>query len=157
MVSSTARPRSFLRLRGKSFMSVVLTPELPLEGWIGELDEQVARSPKVFEGRPVLLDVSLLVGEETSIPGLVQSLGERRIRVIGIDGTMPHMLGSMADSLPPVMAGGRNAALLGDNEPKGEPRGGRRRSRRTAAPGRACLIDRRAIGPLRPEHHPHPG
>ena len=123
MVSSTARPRSFLRLRGKSFMSVVLTPELPLEGWIGELDEQVARSPKVFEGRPVLLDVSLLAGEETSIPGLVQSLGERRIRVIGIDGTMPHTLGSMADSLPPVMAGGRNAALLGDNEPKGEPRG----------------------------------
>ena len=123
MVSSTARPRSFLRLRGKSFMSVVLTPELPLAGWIGELDEQVARSPKVFEGRPVLLDVSLLVGEEASIPGLVQSLGERRIRVIGIDGTVPHALGSMADALPPVMAGGRNAALLGDNEPRGEPRG----------------------------------
>ena len=137
MVNSPSRPRSFLRLRGKSFMSVVLTPELPLDGWMGELDSQVARSPKVFEGRPVLLDVSLLVGEEATIPALVQALGERRIRVIGIDGTMPHALGSMADTLPPVMAGGRNAALIGDNEPTGEPRGAAPASSAASEPQRA--------------------
>ncbi|MGI4950688.1 MAG: septum site-determining protein MinC [Janthinobacterium lividum] len=121
MVTSAPRPRSFLRLRGKSFMSVVLTPDLPLVDWVAQLDEQVARSPKVFEGRPVLLDVSLLAGLEPEIPGLVQGLAERGIRVIGIDGSVPHTLGGMASELPPVMAGGRNAALLGENEPQGTP------------------------------------
>ena len=116
----TGRPQ-FLRLRGKSFMSVVLTPELPLDAWVAQLDDQVARSPKVFEGRPVLLDVSLLQGHEPHLPGLIQALSERAIRVIGIDGTMPHALGDLAAQLPPVMAGGRNAALVGENEPTGLP------------------------------------
>ncbi len=119
MVSTSARPGSFLRLRGKSFMSVVLTPDLPLDGWMAQLDDQVARSPKVFEGRPVLLDVSLMTGHEMAIPTLVHDLGTRSIRVIGIDGTMPHALGALAAELPPVMSGGRNAALAAENEPRG--------------------------------------
>ena len=102
-------------------MSVVLTPDLPLAAWVAQLDEQVARSPKVFEGRPVLLDVSLLAGSEPDIPPLVQALAERGIRVIGIDGSVPHTLGGLAKELPPIMAGGRNAALLGENEPQGTP------------------------------------
>ena len=121
MATSTARPRSFLRLRGKSFMSVVLTPDLPLDAWLAQLDEQVARSPKVFEGRPVLLDVSLISAAMDAVPGLVDGLAERGIRVIGIDGSVPYQLGDLARSLPPVMAGGRNAALMGENEPTGQP------------------------------------
>lgn len=123
MAPTTARPRPFLRLRGKSFMSVVLTPDLPLADWVAQLDEQVARSPKVFEGRPVLLDVSLIASEMPAVPGLVEGLAERGIRVIGIDGSVPYQLGEMARSLPPVMAGGRNAALMGENEPTGLPPG----------------------------------
>ena len=99
-------------------MSVVLTPELPAERWLGQLDEQVARSPKVFEGRPVLLDVSLLAGSAQVIAPLVRDLAMRGIRVIGIDGTMPHALAGLTDELPPVMAGGRNAALAGEPEPR---------------------------------------
>ena len=130
MVSTKARPPSsgrsqFLRLRGKSFMSVVLTPDLPLDAWVAQLDEQVSRSPKVFEGRPVLLDVSLLAGQEAMLPELIAGLGTRGIRVIGIDGTMPHALGALAGQLPPVMAGGRNAALVGENEPTGMAPGAR--------------------------------
>ena len=118
MASPKSTPHSFLRLRGKSFMSVVLTPELPAARWLGQLDEQVARSPKVFEGRPVLLDVSLLQGAAGEIGPLVRDLAARNIRVIGIDGTMPHALGGLAAELPPVMAGGRNAALAGEPEPR---------------------------------------
>ena len=51
MASTNALPQPFLRLRGKSFMSVVLTPDLPPERWLHQLDDQIARSPKVFEGR----------------------------------------------------------------------------------------------------------
>lgn len=118
MATTQAPPHSFLRLRGKSFMSVVLTPDLPPERWLSQLDDQVARSPKVFEGRPVLLDVSLLAGSAQVIAPLVQDLAARGIRVIGIDGTMPHALGDLAADLPPVMAGGRNAALSGEPEPR---------------------------------------
>ena len=121
MATTTARQPSFLRLRGKSFMSVVLTPDPPLADWMARLDDQVARSPKVFEGRPVLLDVSLLGGAVEAVPDLVEALGQRGIRVIGIDGSVPHQLGALAARLPPVMAGGRNAALLGENEPQGAP------------------------------------
>ncbi len=123
MATTTARPRPFLRLRGKSFMSVVLTPDLPLADWVAQLDEQVARSPKVFEGRPVLLDVSLVNEAMAAVPDLVAALGERGIRVIGIDGSVPYQLGDLARTLPPVMAGGRNAALLGENEPGYQPPG----------------------------------
>lgn len=125
MVSTTARPRPFLRLRGKSFMSVVLTPELPEADWFAQLDEQIGRSPKVFEGRPVLLDVSLFVGHEAKIPAVVAALESRGVRVIGIDGTAAHALGEMAAGLPPVMSGGRNAALMGENEPGYAPAAGR--------------------------------
>ncbi len=122
MVTTSKNPPAFLRLRGKSFMSVVLTPDAPLEAWIAQLDDQIARSPKVFEGRPVLLDVSLLPGLEAQLPALVQALNERRIRVIGIDGSMPHALGPYADQLPAIMVGGRNAQI-GGAVPDADPRG----------------------------------
>lgn len=128
MVTTAKRPApnapAFLRLRGKSFMSVVLTPDAPLEAWIGQLDEQIARSPKVFEGRPVLLDVSLLPGLEAQLPALIQDLAARGVRVIGIDGSMPHALGPYAAQLPAIMSGGRNAQIAGavpDADPGGRP------------------------------------
>jgi septum site-determining protein MinC len=137
MVSSTARPAAqttkarsnqtapgFLRLRGKSFMSVVLTPDPPLDAWMAQLDDQIGRSPKVFDGRPVLLDVSLLTGLEAQLVGLVAALGQRGIRVIGIDGSMPYALGPYAAELPAIMSGGRNAQIGGGEIADREPRGG---------------------------------
>jgi septum site-determining protein MinC len=125
MASTTAsRPNSFLRLRGKSFMSVVLTPDWPLDAWIAQLDDQIARSPKVFDGRPVLLDVSLLQGHEAHLVDLVKDLAARGIRVIGIDGSMPHVLGPYAANLPAIMSGGRNAQIGGGDIADREPRGG---------------------------------
>jgi septum site-determining protein MinC len=105
-------------------MSVVLTPDPPLDTWIAQLDEQIARSPKVFEGRPVLLDVSLLAGLESQLVSLVAMLGSRGIRVIGIDGSMPHVLGPYAAELPAIMSGGRNAQIGGGEIADREPRGG---------------------------------
>lgn len=117
MANPGAPPRSFLRLRGKSFMSVVLTPELPAERWLGQLDDQVGRSPKVFEGRPVLLDVSLLRGAAAEIAPLVQALAGRGIHVVGLDGTIPPGVEALGAALPPVIAGGRAASLAGVPEP----------------------------------------
>ncbi len=121
--TATAKP-AFLRLRGKSFMSVVLTPEAPLENFLADLDAQIARSPKVFDGRPVLLDVSRVLPQAADLPALVQSLTSRGIRVIGIDGSMPHATGPYADRLPPVMAGGRNAQVSDEVRGAGPPQHG---------------------------------
>ena len=129
MATTKARTQSFLRLRGKSFMSVVLTPDLPLDAWLSQLDDQIGRSPKVFEGRPVLLDVSLLAGAEAELPDLIAALGQRGVRVIGIDGSMPHALGAQAAQLPPVMMGGRNQQVA-DTTPAAAPAA-------TAEPARA--------------------
>ena len=49
-----ARARPPIRVRGRSFMSFVLAPELPLAGWIAELDALVWRSPAFFVDRPVI-------------------------------------------------------------------------------------------------------
>lgn len=105
-------------------MSVVLTPDAPLDAWMAQLDDQIARSPKVFEGRPVLLDISLLPGLEAQLVGLVADLAGRGIRVIGIDGSMPHTLGPWAAQLPAIMSGGRNAQVTGGEIADREPRGG---------------------------------
>lgn len=132
--ATRAAAPQFLRLRGKSFMSVVLTPDAPLDAWMAQLDEQIARSPKVFEGRPVLLDVSLLAGLEAQLVGLVRDLAARGIRVIGIDGSMPHLLGPYAADLPAIMSGGRNAQITGGEIADREPRGGIQLTRESQTP-----------------------
>ena len=72
-MNTEVRPRPFLRLRGRSFMAVVLMPELPLEAWLEQLDGQLSRAPKFFEGRAVLLDFTGLQGLERSFPELIEA------------------------------------------------------------------------------------
>ena len=127
-------------------MSVVLTPELPVAAWLAQLDGQIARSPKVFEGRPVLLDVSLLAGHEAEIAALVTDLGARGVRVIGIDGSMPHALGPYAAALPAIMNGGRNAQIGGRRHRR--PRTPRRHDPRQ--PGRSRIRHARPNPPRSP-------
>ncbi|TKT43767.1 septum formation inhibitor MinC, partial [Rhizobiaceae bacterium LC148] len=47
-----------IRIKGRSFLAVVLSPEHPLDDWIARLDDLAARSAGFFLGRPVVLDVS---------------------------------------------------------------------------------------------------
>ena len=110
-VSSTSRPRPFLRLRGRSFMAVVLTPEPPLAGWMLQLDGQLSRSPRFFDGRPVVVDLAALPGLHAEFAGLMDGLAARGIRVIGIEGVDEDALGPMLAALPPVIAGGRTVGL----------------------------------------------
>ena len=75
-----------LRVRGRSFMALVLAPEPPLAGWLGALDAQIARAPGFFDGRPVLIDLGALPPEQPDVAGLLQSLADRGIRIIGTEG-----------------------------------------------------------------------
>ncbi len=92
-------------------MAVVLTPEPPLAGWMLQLDGQLARSPRFFDGRPVVVDLAALAGQEAEFAGLMDTLAARGIRVIGIEGVDEEALGPLLPTLPPVISGGRTVGL----------------------------------------------
>lgn len=86
MVTNPVPSRPALRVRGRSFMALVLAPEAPVTEWLSILDDQVRRSPAFFEGRPVVVDMSALADTGTDFSDLVDSLEKRDIRIIGVEG-----------------------------------------------------------------------
>ena len=100
------KPRP-IRLKGRSFLALALTPELPLEDWLAGLDDLAARSAGFFLRRPVVLDVGDLDVDKAELHDLVEKLGQRNVRVMGIEGARPSMLGP---DMPPPMSDGRPAS-----------------------------------------------
>ena len=108
MTETASRPP--IRFRGQSFIAFVLVPEAPTDTWLGHLDALAERSPGFFAGRPVILDASRLVGlEKSELLALVASLQERGVRIMGLEGADPALLGP---DLPPNLAGGRPTGEL---------------------------------------------
>lgn len=96
-----------IRLKGRSFLALALTPELPFEDWLVRLDDLAARSAGFFLRRPVVLDVDGLDIDRLQLRALVDQLGTRNVRIMGIEGARPSLLGS---DLPPAMTDGRPAS-----------------------------------------------
>jgi septum site-determining protein MinC len=101
----TAKP---MRLRGRSFISFSLNPEWPLGGWLEKLDKWTENSPGFFAGKPVVLDLANLSLDTGDIERIIAALGERNIRILGIEGVEESQVGP---SLPPVLKGGRGAKV----------------------------------------------
>jgi septum site-determining protein MinC len=97
------------RLFGRSYVAFVFKPELPLQNWLADLDTGLERSPGFFVGRPVVLDLSAQPMGADEIAGLVAKLEERDIRVMGLEGADPAILGK---NLPPLLKGGRAAGIV---------------------------------------------
>lgn len=106
MTEVLTQPRP-IRLKGRSFLALALTPELPFEDWLARLDDLAARSAGFFLRRPIVLDVGGLPIDRSQIRELVHQLGTRNVRIMGIEGAQPSLLGS---DLPPAMADGRPAS-----------------------------------------------
>ncbi len=106
-------------------MAVVLMPDQPLVEWMAQLDAQIARSPRFFDGRPVVLDLEGLAGAEAGFLTLIEDLAARAIRIIGIENADEAALGPLLPRLPPVLSGGRTVGLPvlvpGDPPPEPEP------------------------------------
>ncbi|SFK84298.1 septum site-determining protein MinC [Mesorhizobium albiziae] len=105
MTDVLTQPRP-IRLKGRSFLTLALTPELPFEDWLVRLDDLAARSAGFFLRRPVVLDVEGLDIDRTQLRDLVDRLGTRNVRIMGIEGAKPSLLGL---DLPPGMTDGREA------------------------------------------------
>ena len=93
MTDVLTQPRP-IRLKGRSFLALALTPELPFEDWLARLDDLAARSAGFFLRRPVVLDVDGLDIDRSQLRELVNQLGTRNVRIMGIEGARPSLLGS---------------------------------------------------------------
>lgn len=111
MTNVLTQPRP-IRLKGRSFLALALSPELPFEDWLARLDDLAARSAGFFLRRPVVLDVDGLDIDREELRELVSQLGARNVRIMGIEGARPSQL---AADLPPAMTDGRPAS---DFEPR---------------------------------------
>jgi septum site-determining protein MinC len=112
---STASPSHAIRFRGRSFLAFTLTPVPPIADWLAELDQWIGNSPGFFVGKPVVLDLAGVSLSESAIGHLVKELGERGVRIMGLEGADPALLGPQ---LPPVLMGGRPNA---EEKPASEP------------------------------------
>lgn len=106
MTDVLTQPRP-IRLKGRSFLALALTPDLPFEDWLTRLDDLAARSAGFFLRRPVVLDVNGLDIDREQLRELVDQLGKRNVRIMGIEGARASLL---AADLPPAMTDGRPAA-----------------------------------------------
>lgn len=113
MTNVLTQPRP-IRLKGRSFLALALTPELPFEDWLARLDDLAARSAGFFLRRPVVLDVDGLEIDRNELRELVSELSKRNVRVMGIEGARPSAL---AADLPPAMSDGRPASDFDVPEP----------------------------------------
>ena len=105
MTDVLTQPRP-IRLKGRSFLALALTPELPFPDWLRRLDDLAARSAGFFLRRPVVLDVEGLDIDRAELRELVDQLHARNVRVMGIEGARSSLLGP---DMPPAMADGRPA------------------------------------------------
>ena len=130
-----------IRVRGRSFMAMVLAPEFPFADWFAALDRQLAGSPAFFADRPVVVDLAgvlEVVGKE-SLPVALDGLAARGLRIVGVEGVPPARLAGTRWAETPTSLHGRDVALT--------PRLGRSGAGRPAEPapvaaGSSLLIDR---------------
>jgi septum site-determining protein MinC len=113
-VTAVTRPRTSIRFHGRSYHAMVLAPEPPIASWLADLDAWLERSPGFFFGRPVVFDVATLQPGKAGLAELLQSLTQRNIKVMGIEGAEPSWL---EFAMPPLLLSGRQASATPGETP----------------------------------------
>lgn len=96
-----------IRIKGRSFLAVVLSPELPFDEWLVQLDDLARRSAGFFLERPVVLDVTDLSIDRAQLKALLAELADRNVRIMDLEGARPSLI---EPGMPPAMKGGKPAA-----------------------------------------------
>ena len=99
--------KSSIRIKGRSFVALVLMPDWPIEDWLATLAAQMTRAPTFFEGRPVIVDLSALADHGGELEALIAELEKRDIRIIGVEGAPPGWTDSEIWGRPPIATNGR--------------------------------------------------
>lgn len=83
-----------IRVRGRSIMALILTPEAPFAQWFAALDQQLQASPALFADRPIVIDLGAVldsVGPEAVLIAL-DGINARGLKLIGVEGLRPAAL-----------------------------------------------------------------
>ncbi|MDX9997998.1 MAG: septum site-determining protein MinC [Phenylobacterium sp.] len=82
-----------VRVRGRSFMALIITPEFPMSEWFAALDAQMRGSPELFAGRPMVADLSAaaVAGPDAALV-VLDGLEARGLRIVGVEGVDPRVL-----------------------------------------------------------------
>ena len=113
MSEATKPPYSF-RFHGRSFLAMVLKPEVPVASWLAEADKWIERSPGFFSGKPVVIDISGLSLTKRDFDALMSGLMIRDIKILGVEGADPAWLGN---GLPPLLTRATPGARSEDTKP----------------------------------------
>lgn len=105
-ISNVLTDARSIRIKGRSFLALMLSPELPLAEWLARLDDLAGRSAGFFLERPIILDVADLDIDRHQLKALLDELAGRNVRVMGIEGGRPSLF---EPGMPPAMRGGRPA------------------------------------------------
>ena len=122
-MSDLSPQRPFIRVRGRSFMALVLMPERPTDDWLATLDDQRRRAPSFFEARPVIVDASTMPDAGAELTALVEALQARDIRIIGVEGANPSWTDSATWGRTPLLSQSRadRALEIADDPPEPSP------------------------------------
>jgi septum site-determining protein MinC len=97
-------------LKGRSVLALVIAPQWPLDAWLAALDAQTLRSANLFGQRPVVVNLAAALEDdrrpEAALEALV-SLAARDIKVIGVEGIDPSLLGQTRWARLPIIPAGR--------------------------------------------------
>jgi septum site-determining protein MinC len=76
-----------VRIRGRSLMALVVTPEFPMADWFAGLDAQMRVSGLLLD-RPVLVDLSVVLeaGGPDAAAIVLEGLEARGLRLVGVEG-----------------------------------------------------------------------
>jgi septum site-determining protein MinC len=99
-----------IRVRGRSFMALVIAPEPPFTQWFAALDDQMRSAAGFFSDRPVVADLAAVledVGQEAVLIAL-DGLEARGLRVIGVEGVRPTLLAATRWGRLPTNLHGRD-------------------------------------------------
>lgn len=101
-----------IRVRGRSFMALVIAPEAPFGDWFAALDQQMRSAAGFFADRAVVADLGAIledVGQEAVLVAL-DGLEARGLRVIGVEGVGPALLAATRWGRLPTNLHGRDVA-----------------------------------------------
>jgi septum site-determining protein MinC len=107
-MGSEALDLPYIRVRGRSFMAMVITPEAPVAGWFAAFDQQMSRAATFFADRPVVanLAATLEEGGADAVLIVLDGLDARGLRLVGIEGVDARLLaGTRWERLPKALHG----------------------------------------------------
>jgi septum site-determining protein MinC len=103
-IVSLVQQRHSLTFRPRTYTAFAITPQPPIIDWLAELDASLQHAEKFFGGHAVALDLSAVNLSANGIGQLVSDLGDRNIRILGIEGVDPAQWQA---GLPSILRGGR--------------------------------------------------